>query len=131
VRRILVHNGQIWISCPNNQSWLRSAFGKYWINWHLPFHISHFSSDTVTSLLKQTGFTAVEIRQVTPAAWVASSMIARMFAKKGRPTRELRNPILLLLLMLLVRLCLFPFLWMKNRSGQGDCLLITAAKSLS
>jgi 2-polyprenyl-3-methyl-5-hydroxy-6-metoxy-1,4-benzoquinol methylase len=130
VRRILARSGQIWISCPNNQSWLRGVFGEYWINWHLPFHISHFSPETITNLLKQTGFTAIEIRQVTPAAWLASSVIARMFAKRGRLTRELRNPILLLFLMLLVRVFLFPFLWMKKRFGKGDCLLITAAKSL-
>jgi SAM-dependent methyltransferase len=131
VSRILAPKGQIWISCPDNQSWLRRLFGKYWINWHLPFHISHFSSQTITNLLEQTGFTAIEISQATPAAWVASSIIARIFAKEGHPTRELRNPILFAPLVLAVRFFLFPFLWLENRVGHGDCLLITAVKLLS
>jgi 2-polyprenyl-3-methyl-5-hydroxy-6-metoxy-1,4-benzoquinol methylase len=128
VNRILAAKGQICISCPNSQSWLRRVFGKYWINWHLPFHISHFSSQSITNLLEQTGFTAIEISQITPAAWVASSIIARLFSKEGHPTRELRNPILFVPLVVAVRLFMFPVLWLKNRAGRGDCLLITAVK---
>jgi 2-polyprenyl-3-methyl-5-hydroxy-6-metoxy-1,4-benzoquinol methylase len=128
VRRILSSKGQIWISCPNNRSWLRGVFGKYWINWHVPFHISHFSSQTITNLLEQTGFTAIHISLVTPAAWVASSIIARIFAKEGRPTRQLRNPILFAPLVLAIRFFLFPVSWVLNRTGHGDCLLIAAVK---
>jgi SAM-dependent methyltransferase len=128
VSRILAPGGQIWISCPNNQSWLRTACGKFWINWHLPFHISHFSSRTVATLLENAGFTRIQVRQITPATWVAMSVIARIFAKEGRPTSELRNPILLAALTLSVRFLMFPFLWLKNRLGQGDCLMVTAAK---
>jgi SAM-dependent methyltransferase len=130
VSRILAPKGEVWISCPNNQSWLRSVFGKYWINWHLPFHISHFSSETITTLLEQAGFTSIEISHVTPAAWVASSIISRIFSKEGHPTLELRNPFLFPPLVAAVRLFLCPILWLKNRSGQGDALLITASKSL-
>jgi len=126
--RILSLNGQVWISCPNNQSCLRNVFGNYWINWHVPFHISQFSAQTVRALLEQTGFTRIEIRQVTPALWVAMSIIARIFAKEGRPTRELRNPILVIALLFLVRFAAFPVLWLLNRQGRGDCLLITASK---
>jgi len=128
VNRILAVKGQICISCPNSQSWLRRVFGKYWINWHLPFHISHFSSQSITNLLEHSGFTAIEISQITPAAWVASSIIARLFSKQGHPTRELRNPILFAPLVVAIRLFLFPVLWLKNRARQGDCLLITAVK---
>ena len=128
VNRILAAKGRICISCPNSQSWLRRVFGKYWINWHLPFHISHFSSQSITNLLEQTGFIAIEISQVTPAAWVASSIIARLFSKEGHPTRELRNPILFAPLVVAVRLFMFPVLWLKNRAHQGDCILITAVK---
>lgn len=128
VSRLLVPGGQVWISCPNSQSWLRKAFGKFWINWHLPFHISHFSSRTVATLLENSGFTGVQVRQITPATWVAMSVIARIFAKEGRPTAELRNPILLAALTLSVRFLMFPFLWLKNRCGQGDCLMVTAGK---
>jgi 2-polyprenyl-3-methyl-5-hydroxy-6-metoxy-1,4-benzoquinol methylase len=129
VNRILAPGGQIWISCPNSQSWLRKACGKFWINWHLPFHISHFSSRTIATVLENAGFTGVEIRQITPASWVAMSVIASIFAKEGRPTTELRNPMFFAALTVSIRFLMFPFLWLKNRAGQGDCLLVTAAKN--
>jgi SAM-dependent methyltransferase len=53
VRRLLKADGQVWISCPNSQSWLRSVFGRWWINWHVPFHISHFSSVALQDVLQK------------------------------------------------------------------------------
>src|ERR1700722_2102907 len=47
VNRVLAPGGEVWISLPNSQSWLRKAFGRSWINWHVPFHISHFSTTTL------------------------------------------------------------------------------------
>src|SRR5262249_24464284 len=67
VRRLLRPGGHVWISCPNGRSWLRSAFGHILINWHVPFHISQFSSDTMHRFLSQTGFGSVEMKQITPA----------------------------------------------------------------
>jgi SAM-dependent methyltransferase len=120
--------GQVWISCPNSRSWLRQVFGRSWINWHVPFHITHLSPETITGVLKQTGFTGIEIHQVTPALWVAMSLIARIFAKAGQPTRELRNPTLVIALLFLVRFVVFPVLWFQNRRGLGDCLVVRASK---
>jgi len=129
VHRILAPGGQVWISCPNSQSRLRKMFGRFWINWHVPFHISHFSSETLKQLLESSGFTSVSIRQVTPALWVSMSIIARLFARQGRPTRELRNPIFVTGLLFFVRFFLFPLLWLQNRAGRGDCLLVTAIRA--
>ena len=129
VYRILSPGGQIWISCPNSESWLRKAFGRSWINWHVPFHISHFSAKTLRGLLEETGFTSVDVRKITPALWVAQSTIARIFAKYGRKTWQLRNPFLTLLFMIIARFFLFPGLWIGNRTGHGDCLLAVATKT--
>jgi SAM-dependent methyltransferase len=129
VHRVLSPSGQVWISCPNSESWLRRAFGRSWINWHVPFHISHFSAGTLRKLLEETGYARVEVRQITPALWVAQSVIARLFAKDGRKTWQLRNPFLTLLLMMTARFVLFPVLWFGNRLGQGDCLLVVATRA--
>jgi SAM-dependent methyltransferase len=126
IARILKPGGQVWISCPNNQSWLRSAFGRAWINWHVPFHIVHFSKSTLRTLLESTGFTGIETRQITPALWVASSIIVRLFARRGRATRQLRSPLLIAALLFFTRTVLFPLLYIGNRSGRGDCLLARA-----
>jgi SAM-dependent methyltransferase len=128
-RRLLNPEGQVWISCPNSQSWLRPVFGRWWINWHVPFHITHFSSVTLQRLLEDSGFRQIEIRQITPALWVASSIISRLFARKGRPTRQLRNPVLIFGLVLACRGLLFPLLCVGNWAGRGDCLVAVAAKT--
>jgi 2-polyprenyl-3-methyl-5-hydroxy-6-metoxy-1,4-benzoquinol methylase len=127
--RLLKPGGQVWISCPNSQSWLRPVFGRWWINWHVPFHITHFSSFTLRQLLEKSGFRGIEIRQITPALWVASSIIARLFARPGKPTRQLRNPLLIFGLVLACRVVLFPLFYWGNRVGRGDCLVATAASS--
>ena len=129
VRRNLRPGGQVWISCPNSQSWLRRVFGSSWINWHVPFHISQFSIQTLRSLLSEAGFRIIETRQVTPALWVSASLIAKLFAKRGRTTKELRNSVLMLGLLMVSRFVFFPILWLGNRWGRGDCLLISAKSS--
>ncbi|MGB8475723.1 MAG: class I SAM-dependent methyltransferase [Candidatus Acidiferrum sp.] len=129
VRENLNRGGQLWISCPNSRSWLRKLFGRSWINWHVPFHISHFSAESLSRLLVEAGFQTVETRQITPALWVTQSCIARMFAKEGAKNKQLRNPFLTLALMVFSRFVLFPLLWLGNRMGRGDCLLVVATKA--
>lgn len=128
IHRILADGGKVWISCPNNESWLRKVFGRSWINWHVPFHIFHFAPATLRQLLVETGYGHVEIRQITPALWVAQSLIAWFFARESKKTRQLRNSFLILLLMIFSRFVLFLALWIGNLWGHGDCLLAVATK---
>lgn len=129
VSRVLNSCGEVWISCPNSESWLRRVFGRSWINWHVPFHISHFSPATLRQLLAETGYLHVEIRQITPALWVAQSVIASLFAERGRKTQRLRSAFWTLMLMMFARFALFPALWLGNRRGRGDCLVVVAGKA--
>jgi 2-polyprenyl-3-methyl-5-hydroxy-6-metoxy-1,4-benzoquinol methylase len=129
VRGNLNPGGQLWISCPNSRSWLRKVFGRSWINWHVPYHISHFSAETLRRLLTDAGFRNVETHQITPALWVTQSSIAWLFAREGRKNGQLRNPFLAVSLMVLARFVLFPALWLGDRTGRGDCLLVFATKA--
>jgi SAM-dependent methyltransferase len=128
-RRNLKPGGQLWISCPNSRSWLRKVFGRSWINWHVPFHISHFSAETLQRLLTDADFQNVTTRQITPALWVTQSCIAWLFAKEGTKNTRLRNSFLTPGLMVSIRFVLFPTLWFGNRIGRGDCLLVVAARA--
>lgn len=128
VHRILAPAGEVWISLPNARSWLRGVFGRAWINWHVPFHITHFTALRLVALLEETGFAVVAARQITPALWVAQSAIAWAFAGRPEQPRMLRQPLLLAGLMAIVRVLLFPLLWLANRVGRGDCLVVKARR---
>lgn len=125
---LLNPGGRIHVSCPNSRSILRSIFGRYWINWHVPFHISHFSPAVLSALLKDAGFKNIQTRCETPALWVSHSAIAWLTARRGEKTKALRNPILVLSLMLLSRAIFFPVWFVFNRLGRGDCLIVTAVR---
>lgn len=131
VSRILNSDGQVWICCPNVKSWQRNTFGRYWINWHVPFHITFFSAKTLEPLINNTGFEVIKIKYATPGLWMAQSIIATLFAKKGRKNYAQHSPILLGFLMVFVRFILFPLLWLGNLLGRGDCLIIEAKKKTS
>jgi SAM-dependent methyltransferase len=126
--RLLKPGGEIWISLPNSASWLRRWFGRSWINWHVPFHIVHFSATTLGTALRAAGFEIRETRQITPALWVAQTLIAHFAARSGQVTRRLRDVKLVAPLMLIARGLLFPWLWLNNRGGRGDCLIVVARK---
>ena len=128
-RRLLVANGEVLISLPNNRSWLRRCFGRAWINWHVPFHIVHFSPKTLIRALEESGFGIRKASQITPALWVAQTIIARLKARPGEVTRALRDPRLVVPLIVLARAFLFPWLWLNNRRGRGDCLAVVARKT--
>jgi len=128
IAAILAPNGQLWISCPNNQSWLRRLFGRFWINWHVPFHIVHFSKATLTRLVEQNGFRVERVRNETPALWFTQSLLARLFAKPRQPTRQLRSIYYVMPLLAIARCFLFPLFWLANWTGHGDCLVVMARK---
>jgi len=125
-KRVLRPGGEIWISCPNATSWLRRVFGRYWINWHVPFHLVHFSEPILEGALENAGLQIHRTQQVTPTLWVAQSLIARMFAIRGRSTSELRNPLLVVALVPTLRLFMHPVLAYFDRTGRGDCIVVTA-----
>jgi SAM-dependent methyltransferase len=128
VRRLLAADGEVWISLPNSRSWLRRQFGRSWINWHVPFHIVHFSLNTLSRALEEAGFEIRRTKQITPALWVAQTIIARFKARPGGVTGALRDPKFVVPLIVLTRGIFFPWLWYKNRRGRGDCLAVVARK---
>jgi len=130
VKRILRPGGEVWISLPNAQSELARFASADWINWHVPFHIVHFTRARLTRLLEEEGFAVRSARNVTPALWVAQTVIARLWRKDAAAVIRLqRKAILVACLMALARGLLFPLLWSWNRRGIGDCLVVRARRA--
>ncbi len=130
VKRILRPGGEVWISLPNAESALIGLAGPDWINWHVPFHIVHFTKTRLTRLLEEEGFAVRDAKNVTPALWVAQSAIARLWRRDAQATIRLqRKAVLVAALMALARGLLFPVLWGWNRAGHGDCLVVRARRA--
>ena len=128
VHRILAPEGEVWISLPNAESWLARRFGREWINWHVPFHITHFTASRLSRLLEESGFAVTSVRSITPALWVAQSLLAWLGRGRADPTEMFRKRWLIAGLMLAVRGLMFSILWAQNRAGRGDCLVVKARR---
>ncbi|MBW2149971.1 MAG: class I SAM-dependent methyltransferase [Deltaproteobacteria bacterium] len=129
IRRVLKPGGELWISCPNTKSWFGLVFGRKWVNWHVPFHISHFSEFILCQLLEDAGFRVIKSKSETPSLIIAQSIICSLFSIRGRPTVQIRNPFLIGPLMLLVRATLFPFLYLLDLLGKGGDLVVISSRS--
>jgi SAM-dependent methyltransferase len=129
VHRILAPSGELWLSLPNARSAFRALFGRHWINWHVPYHIVHFTAPALRRLLTDSGFEIVRLGNATPSLWVAQSMIAAITSRAGKSNFKLRKIWLVGGSMLMIRGLLFPFLWLLDAFGRGDCLVVRARKA--
>lgn len=127
-RRVLRPGGELRISCPNAGGVYARLFGRAWINWHVPYHLWHLTAPDLERLLRDAGFAEISIRTETPALWLAQSIAVWLRARPSRPTRALRNLMVMAPLTLLLRCLFFPLLWLADRAGRGDCLIATARR---
>ncbi len=62
LKTIVAPKGLVFIEVPNFESESRKKFGANWAGYHTPRHTFLFSPKTITQLLKDTGFSIVDIR---------------------------------------------------------------------
>jgi SAM-dependent methyltransferase len=126
VRPLLRPQGEVWISCPNAASLWRRVFGRAWVNWHVPFHLWHFSPATLPGVLTQAGYEVTTLDTFTPALWLAQSLCVRVGARQGQANRVMRSAPMAAGLTLTARALVLPWFRHLNRSLTGDCLIVTA-----
>jgi len=56
IHQVLKPGGKLIMALPNIDSWLFKWLGKYWFPLDLPRHLTHFSKNTVTLILRNNGF---------------------------------------------------------------------------
>jgi len=66
VYRILKPGGHVYIYCPNANSYMAAFFDEFWRGWHVPFHLYHFTPETMSRLIRTTPFKIITMRAVTP-----------------------------------------------------------------
>jgi 2-polyprenyl-3-methyl-5-hydroxy-6-metoxy-1,4-benzoquinol methylase len=129
IRRLLKPGGQVWISLPNADSFWSRVFGPFWINWHVPYHICHFSPHTLKALLAQANFRPCDLKTYTPAISIATSLCARIAGQEGKLNRWMRSVPVIASLMFAIRALLLPIIWSHNKKLRGDYLILTARVS--
>lgn len=70
IKKVLKHNGEVIFGVPNINSRLRKKYGERWLNWHVPYHINHFSRRSLEILAERSGYKLTKIRTYTPNLWV-------------------------------------------------------------
>lgn len=96
INRLLRPGGRVVVEIPDFDSPSRKRFGKYWFPYHLPRHLSHFTKESLTSLMKECGFEKVGMRkQFRPTVNVLSFQYAIHDRTTCNPVRSFfsaKNP---------------------------------------
>lgn len=80
IKTRLAPGGQIVLSFPNTDSLARRIWGRYWINWHVPYHSNFFTRRSFKLLTDQSGFTVLKLKTITPNLWTVLQIT--MFRQK-------------------------------------------------
>lgn len=68
-KKKLKKDGKLILTFPNLNAVYRYIFGRKWIHWHIPYHINHFTYESIYRLTKLTGLKVVKIKTITPNLW--------------------------------------------------------------
>lgn len=69
-RSLLRPHGNIILSCPNYDSFLRQRYERRWLHWHVPYHVAHYNRSTLTQLAQAAGLNIVQFQTFTNSTWL-------------------------------------------------------------
>jgi hypothetical protein len=70
VSKILKSSGVLIINIPNSESYGAKLFGNKWIHWHIPYHLQHFSKQSIQLAAKHAEFNISQIKTFTSSEWL-------------------------------------------------------------
>lgn len=70
VATVLRPGGTAIIATPNAAGYGARVFGDRWINWHVPYHLQHFSPRSLETLAERCGLEVASIRTLTNSRWL-------------------------------------------------------------
>jgi 2-polyprenyl-3-methyl-5-hydroxy-6-metoxy-1,4-benzoquinol methylase len=125
---ILKPEGRVFICCPNSASYMADLFKQFWAGWHIPFHLSHFTPETMKSLILGTSFQPILFRAVTPDFLFPKSLEAYVRNVKKSLLGPISSKMTRPLLFRGIAALLFRFLDVLF-AGKGECLQVEIMKS--
>lgn len=70
IARVLKPGGIAILSTPNANGWGAKLFGRRWINWHAPYHVQHFSTNSMEIAAEQAGLFIEQVKTITSSEWL-------------------------------------------------------------
>jgi hypothetical protein len=58
------------LGAPNANGWGARLFGRFWINWHAPYHLQHFSVESMRVAAEMAGLQIESFRTLTCSEWL-------------------------------------------------------------
>ena len=87
LRSRLSRGGRIVLVFPNIESFWRRLSGDRWINWHVPYHLHHFSRSGFGRMAMRLGYEVRSARTITPNLWTILQIRAsRIRGEQGEPS---------------------------------------------
>jgi len=71
IATVLKPGGMVIIGTPNANGWGARFFGRYWINWHAPYHLHCFSMRSMAIAAQRAGLTVIRSRTITSSEWLS------------------------------------------------------------
>ncbi len=68
--KVLKPQGIVILGTPNSDDWGARLFGCRWISWHIPYHLQHFSSQSMRQVAEKMGLVIDRIRTITNSEWL-------------------------------------------------------------
>ncbi|MBI3582506.1 MAG: class I SAM-dependent methyltransferase [Nitrospinae bacterium] len=70
IAQVLKPGGLFILSSPNSNGWGAKIFGRYWINWHVPYHLHQFSIKSMKEVASRTGLKVQKVKTITNSEWL-------------------------------------------------------------
>jgi 2-polyprenyl-3-methyl-5-hydroxy-6-metoxy-1,4-benzoquinol methylase len=70
IEGILKPGGLAILSTPNASGWGARLFGQYWLHWHAPYHLHHFSAASMAQAARRAGLALERTKAVTDSVWL-------------------------------------------------------------
>jgi len=87
IAQVLKKGGTVILSTPNSNGWGARCFGRRWINWHIPYHMQHFSMKSLQLAAEQAGLELAGRRSITKSDWLLFQWLhLALYPEQGKPS---------------------------------------------